>query len=378
MYIEELCSRFDGISVVFPGEAKWRMKEGLDGLKRPLRFCARFAAERPLALSRGCVVRRPIIARIRLPAVPGHRASDRSSAGVRLRRYGIWTGFGAKTLPTGRKTARAIILALIIDDGPARREHMQKHFDPGFITLAQRTGPHALHGSVCTIDFCRGYTDGLPRRSSDESFLAAGSKWLLVICIVGVYCSPFPHGQKPVDSSRKTAITPRREEDFPEWYQQVIRAADWLRLRRVRGCMVIRRGLRASGKICSGSWTRCSAATGHRNAYFPLLIPLSLFREGGGARPRLCKRMRSPSRTAASKGDADGKLKPSSALTEPLVIRPTSETIIGASYAKWVQSYRDLPILINPMGERYRWEMRTPVSCARANFSGRKGIRSRD
>lgn len=104
-------------------------------------------------------MRRPIIARIRVAGRTGHRGSDRSSADDRLRRYGIWTGFWGENIAYGRKTPRAIIVALIIDDGRPARTHRKNIFDPGFNYAGAAYGPHALHGSVCTIDFAGGYTE---------------------------------------------------------------------------------------------------------------------------------------------------------------------------------------------------------------------------
>src|SRR3989441_9295228 len=98
-------------------------------------------------------------------------------------------------------------------------------------------------------------------------------------------------------------------------------------------------------------------ATGHRNAYFPLFIPLSYFAKEAEHVEGFAKECAVVTHSRLE-ADADGKLRPASALTEPLVVRPTSETIIGASYAKWVQSYRDLPILINQWANVVRWEMR--------------------
>jgi hypothetical protein len=169
-YIEELCSRFDGISVVFPGEAKWWMKEGLGGIKEAVRFLRTIRAERPLALSPGMCRAAADHCADQVAGRTGHRGSDRSSAGDRLRRYGIWTGFWAENIAYGRKTARAIILALIIDDGRPARTHRKKIFDPGFNYAGAAYGPHALHDSVCTIDFASGYTERSTKALIGRSF----------------------------------------------------------------------------------------------------------------------------------------------------------------------------------------------------------------
>ncbi len=175
-----------------------------------------------------------------------------------------------------------------------------------------------------------------------------------------------------VDSSRKTAITPRREEDFPEWYQQVIRAAELAEPSDVRGCMVIRPWGYGIWENMQRQLDVMFRTTGHRNAYFPLFIPLSYFAKEAEHVEGFAKECAVVTHTRLE-ADADGKLRPSSALTEPLVIRPTSETIIGASYAKWVQSYRDLPILINQWANVVRWEMRPRLFLRTTEFLWQEG-----
>src|SRR6202040_375368 len=113
-------------------------------------------------------------------------------------------------------------------------------------------------------------------------------------------------------------------------------------------------------------------ATGHRNAYFPLFIPLSYLAKEAEHVEGFAKECAvvTPSRLAV---DVDGKRKPASALPEPLVVNQTSETIIGASYAKWVQSYRDLPILINQWANVVRWEMRPRLFLRTTEFLWQEG-----
>ncbi|HUE50171.1 MAG TPA: proline--tRNA ligase, partial [Candidatus Dormibacteraeota bacterium] len=113
-------------------------------------------------------------------------------------------------------------------------------------------------------------------------------------------------------------------------------------------------------------------ATGHRNAYFPLFIPLSYFAKEAEHVEGFAKECAVVTHSRLE-ADTDGKLRPASALTEPLVVRPTSETIIGASYAKWVQSYRDLPILINQWANVVRWEMRPRLFLRTTEFLWQEG-----
>src|SRR3981081_3202276 len=171
---------------------------------------------------------------------------------------------------------------------------------------------------------------------------------------------------------QKTAISPRREEDFPEWYQQVIRAAELAESSDVRGCMVIRPWGYGIWENMQRHLDVMFRATGHRNAYFPLFIPLSYFAKEAEHVEGFAKECAVVTHSRLEV-DADGKMKPSSPLKEPLVVRPTSETIIGASYAKWVQSYRDLPILINQWANVVRWEMRPRLFLRTTEFLWQEG-----
>src|SRR5438105_8629929 len=173
-------------------------------------------------------------------------------------------------------------------------------------------------------------------------------------------------------AATKTAITPQRAEDFPEWYQQVIRAAELAEPSDVRGCMVIRPWGYGIWENMQRQLDGMFRATGHRNAYFPLFIPLSYFAKEAEHVEGFAKECAVVTHTRLE-ADADGKLKPGSPLNEPLVVRPTSETIIGASYAKWVQSYRDLPILLNQWANVVRWEMRPRLFLRTTEFLWQEG-----
>src|SRR6184192_2372616 len=172
----------------------------------------------------------------------------------------------------------------------------------------------------------------------------------------------------------KSAITPRRDEDFPEWYQQVIRAAELAEPSDVRGCMVIRPWGFGIWENMQRQLDAMFRATGHRNAYFPLFIPLSLMQKEAEHVEGFAKECAVVTHHRLEVG-ADGKMRPapSAELSEPLVIRPTSETIIGATYAKWVQSYRDLPVLINQWCNVVRWEMRPRLFLRTTEFLWQEG-----
>ena len=174
--------------------------------------------------------------------------------------------------------------------------------------------------------------------------------------------------------SEKTAITPRRDEDFPEWYQQVVRAAEMAESSDVRGCMVIRPWGYGLWEAMQKQLDAMFKATGHKNAYFPLFIPISYLEKEAAHVEGFAKECAVVTHHRLEVG-VDGKMRPAPAaeLTEPLVVRPTSETIIGATYAKWVQSYRDLPILINQWANVVRWEMRPRVFLRTAEFLWQEG-----
>ncbi len=156
------------------------------------------------------------------------------------------------------------------------------------------------------------------------------------------------------------AIT-TREKDFSQWYLDVIRVAELADHSPVRGCMVIRpRGYAIWEKIQAGLDRRIKA-TGHENAYFPLFIPESFLKKEAkhveGFAPEL-----------AIVTIGGGKQ-----LEEPLVVRPTSETIIYSMFSKWIMSYRDLPLLINQWANVVRWEMRTRLFLRTTEFLWQEG-----
>ena len=175
-------------------------------------------------------------------------------------------------------------------------------------------------------------------------------------------------------SQPQTAITPRRDEDFPEWYQQVVRAADLAENSDVRGCMVIKPWGYGIWENMQRVLDGMFKATGHKNAYFPLFIPLSYLAKEAEHVEGFAKECAVVTHHRLE-ADGRGGLRPapSAQLAEPLIVRPTSETIIGASYAKWVQSYRDLPILINQWANVVRWEMRPRVFLRTAEFFWQEG-----
>ncbi|HEY2123735.1 MAG TPA: proline--tRNA ligase, partial [Chthoniobacterales bacterium] len=176
------------------------------------------------------------------------------------------------------------------------------------------------------------------------------------------------------ESKPKTAITPSRSEDFPEWYQQVVRAADLAENSEVRGCMIIKPWGFGIWENIQSQLDSMIKATGHKNAYFPLFIPLSYFAKEAAHVEGFAKECAVVTHHRLEVGP-DGKMRPAptAELTEPLVVRPTSETIIGAAFARWAQSYRDLPILINQWANVVRWEMRPRLFLRTAEFLWQEG-----
>ncbi len=155
-------------------------------------------------------------------------------------------------------------------------------------------------------------------------------------------------------------ITPR-EKDYPQWYQDVIRAGELADQAPVKGCMVIRPTGFALWESIQQDLDRRFKETGHVNAYFPLLIPESFM-------TKEAEHVEGFAPECAVVTHGGGK-----ELEEPLMIRPTSETIIGHMYSKWLNSYRDLPILVNQWANVMRWEMRTRLFLRTSEFLWQEG-----
>ncbi len=171
--------------------------------------------------------------------------------------------------------------------------------------------------------------------------------------------------------SQKTAITPIRADDYPEWYQQVIKGADMAEMSGVRGCMVMKPWGYGLWELMSRDLDRRFKETGHENAYFPLFIPMSLLQKEADHVEGFAKEMAVVTHHRLI--NKDGQLVPDGELDEPLIVRPTSETIIGEAFARWTKSYRDLPILINQWANVVRWEMRPRIFLRTAEFLWQEG-----
>ena len=168
----------------------------------------------------------------------------------------------------------------------------------------------------------------------------------------------------------------KREEDYSKWYNELVVKADLAENSGVRGCMVIKPYGYAIWEKMQAELDRMFKETGHSNAYFPLFVPKSMFEaeeknaEGFAKECAIVTHYR-------LKNDPDnpGKLMvdPNAKLEEELIVRPTSEAIIWSTYKGWVQSYRDLPLLINQWANVVRWEMRTRLFLRTAEFLWQEG-----
>jgi prolyl-tRNA synthetase len=166
-----------------------------------------------------------------------------------------------------------------------------------------------------------------------------------------------------------------REENYSQWYNDLVIKADLAENSVVRGCMVIKPYGYAIWEKIQAELDRLFKATGHVNAYFPLFIPKSFFSKEAAHVEGFAKECAVVTHYRL-KNDESGKgivVDPTAKLEEELIIRPTSETIIWNSYKNWIQSYRDLPILINQWANVVRWEMRTRLFLRTTEFLWQEG-----
>ncbi len=164
-----------------------------------------------------------------------------------------------------------------------------------------------------------------------------------------------------------------RTDDFSAWYNEIVLRAELADYSPVRGCMVIRPYGYALWEHMRDALDAMFKATGHQNAYFPLFIPQSYITREAEHVEGFAKEMAIVTHTRLVQGEAGLVPDPESKLEEPLVVRPTSETIIYDMFAKWVQSYRDLPLLINQWANVVRWEMRTRLFLRTTEFLWQEG-----
>ncbi len=167
----------------------------------------------------------------------------------------------------------------------------------------------------------------------------------------------------------------KREEDFSSWYNELVSKADLAEHSDVRGCMIIKPYGFAIWENMKAELDRMFKETGHQNAYFPLFIPKSYLSKEADHVEGFAKECAVVTHYRL-KNSEDGKgvvVDPDAKLEEELIVRPTSETIIWNSYKNWIQSYRDLPILINQWANVVRWEMRTRLFLRTSEFLWQEG-----
>jgi prolyl-tRNA synthetase len=166
-----------------------------------------------------------------------------------------------------------------------------------------------------------------------------------------------------------------REEDYSQWYNEIVQGADLAENSGVRGCMVIKPYGFAIWEKMQAELDRMFKATGHVNAYFPLFIPKSYLSKEAAHVEGFAKECAVVTHYRLKNAE-DGSgliVDPTAKLEEELIVRPTSETIIWDTYRKWIQSYRDLPILINQWANVVRWEMRTRLFLRTTEFLWQEG-----
>lgn len=164
-----------------------------------------------------------------------------------------------------------------------------------------------------------------------------------------------------------------RSEDYSQWYQDVIREAKLADHSPVRGCMVIRPNGYALWENMKQALDGMFKETGHENAYFPLFIPKSFLSKEAQHVEGFAKECAVVTHSRLKSVDDGVEVDPESRLEEELIVRPTSETIIWDAYRNWIQSYRDLPILINQWANVVRWEMRTRLFLRTMEFLWQEG-----
>jgi prolyl-tRNA synthetase len=172
----------------------------------------------------------------------------------------------------------------------------------------------------------------------------------------------------------KHALNTTRQQNFAQWYQEVIAEADLAEESGVRGCMVIKPWGYGIWERIQNLMDRQIKLAGVDNCYFPLLIPLSYFEKEADHVDGFAKEMAVVTHHRLIKGPKGGLIPdPEAKLEEPLVVRPTSETVIGAAMARWIQSWRDLPMLTNQWANVMRWEMRTRMFLRTSEFLWQEG-----
>lgn len=171
----------------------------------------------------------------------------------------------------------------------------------------------------------------------------------------------------------KRALDVSRSENFGAWYQEIVRRSDMAENSAVRGCMVIKPWGYGIWELIQQQLDQRFKDTGHENCYFPLFIPLEFIAKEAEHVDGFAKEMAVVTHHRLKMIDGELVPDPEAKLTEPLIVRPTSETIIADSFRNWITSYRDLPVLVNQWANVVRWEMRTRLFLRTAEFLWQEG-----
>ena len=171
----------------------------------------------------------------------------------------------------------------------------------------------------------------------------------------------------------KTGITPTRQENYSEWFQNLVVAADLAENAPVRGCMTIKPYGWAIWELMRDEMDKRIKANGVLNANFPLLIPINFFNKEAEHVAGFAKECAVVTHHRLKMIDGTLQPDPDAKLTEPYIIRPTSETIIGEAMSRWVQSHRDLPLKLNQWVNVMRWEMRPRLFLRTSEFNWQEG-----
>jgi prolyl-tRNA synthetase len=169
------------------------------------------------------------------------------------------------------------------------------------------------------------------------------------------------------------ALPVTRTENFAAWYQAVVDQADLAEESGVRGCMIIRPWGYGIWERIQALFDRRFRETGHENCYFPIFIPLSYIAKEAEHVEGFAKEMAVVTHHRLRMIDGELRPDPEAKLEEPLIVRPTSETMFGAAFSRWIRSYRDLPLLLNQWANIVRWEMRTRLFLRTAEFLWQEG-----
>ena len=169
------------------------------------------------------------------------------------------------------------------------------------------------------------------------------------------------------------ALPVTRAENFADWYQAVVSEADLAEESGVRGCMIIRPWGYGIWQRIQELFDRRFRETGHENCYFPIFIPLSFIAKEAEHVEGFAKEMAVVTHHRLKMIDGVLQPDPEAKLEEPLIVRPTSETVIGAAFQRWIRSYRDLPLLLNQWANVVRWEMRPRLFLRTSEFLWQEG-----